>query len=35
MVDSLIAVGVKREDIKGIRVPELAVGGTDQFIGKA
>ncbi|WAR04455.1 CDA7-like protein [Mya arenaria] len=33
VVQSLTDVGVKPEDIQGIRVPQLQVGGTDQFIG--
>ncbi|XP_052804634.1 chitin deacetylase 7-like isoform X3 [Mya arenaria] len=33
VVQSLTDVGVKPEDIQGIRVPQLEVGGTDQFIG--
>ncbi|KAH3703191.1 chitin deacetylase 7-like [Dreissena polymorpha] len=30
---ALVQVGLKSGDIQGVRVPQLIVGGTDQFIG--
>ena len=35
VIDSINSVGIDSTAVRGTRVPELAAGGDEQFIGKA
>ena len=35
VIDSINSVGIDSTAVRGTRAPELAVGGDEQFIGKA